>query len=163
MLQLLDNYNYSIATPEQIDDELTQLVELCQDGIKEEQLYIRIRSYVYREIKIEQLAVTRILQDLLLIRQQSQRAYQVLLYFTINNTASFADIAENFHCSKQNIHAIMKRYAPELPWLNNLLHIKSQQDGKGGGRARGQTVKQTSTVQLCLFDEEGAKENDDDI
>ena len=162
MLTLLDNYNYSQQRQSTIDEELTQLVELCKDGYKEEDVYEYIRSRIYKQIKIEELAVTRVLQDLLLIREQSNRAFQVLSFFICNSHLSFQQISEVFGCTKQNIHSLLGRYAKQLPWLDNLLKIKKELDGKGGGRSIFYTDQKQKTMQMELFQDQYKEDDDDD-
>lgn len=94
---------------------------------------MNIREKIYKEIKIEQLACTRILRDILEIEKQSIKAKDIIVYFVVNNTDSYKQIGEHFNTSKQNIHQTLQRYAKDYMWLNNLVKIKGMEDAKNKG------------------------------
>lgn len=64
-LSYIDSYQYSKAERENIDQELEELYSELKAGVDVYSLYNQIRQYIYREIKIEELAITKILNDLL--------------------------------------------------------------------------------------------------
>lgn len=57
-------------------------------------IYLSIRQKIYREIKIDELAVTRILRDLQIIRKNKKPDADLVEYFILNSLDSYADIAE---------------------------------------------------------------------
>lgn len=130
MLEYKQNINYMQALACNLDDELAELNHLCRMGVDDYQLYRKIRSYIFREIKLHELAATVILQDLTEIKNKNQKVAEVITFFIINNTCSYQDIAEAFGCSKQNIYQLLKRYAENYPWLKNLMEIKGLQDSR---------------------------------
>ena len=73
MLEYRENINYSRDDEYNIDQELDQLIELLKDGIKDYDIYDAIRQFIYREIKIKELAVTIILSDLHELRKTRPR------------------------------------------------------------------------------------------
>lgn len=131
MLQYMDNVNYMIPQQDRLQDDLEQLrynINSNSDQIK--QLYSMIRNQIYRQIKIEQLAVTIVLNDLHELRKTKPKTADLIEYYIANNTASYRQIAEQFGCTKQNVHLIIKNYSKNYPWLYNLMKIKGQMDSK---------------------------------
>ena len=78
MLQYIDNVNYSCSNSYNIDNELAELNTLCKRNISDYELYQQIRAYIYREIKIKELAITTILADLMEIRKKSVKASMII-------------------------------------------------------------------------------------
>lgn len=157
MLEYRQNIKYTQAISPSLDDELKQLNELCKNGVQDYELYQKIRTYIFREIKIEQLAVTLILNDLKHIREYKPLHCQIIEYFIINNTASYKEIAEYFGCSKQAVHQLLTKYSKQFTWLENLLTIKGNEDAKN---ENNRTVffqtkkKQKPIIQLSLIEQE---------
>lgn len=130
MLQYLDNVNYQQQSEDSIDDQLQQLCQLCKEGYTDYELYLKIRQYIFKEIKIKQLAVTRILNDLSDLRCDSPNVADLLEFFIANNTMSYKEIGDTFGYSKQRVHWTVKRYSNEFVWLKNLMQIKALEDAK---------------------------------
>lgn len=131
MLQYRDNYKYSSADREDIDAELQELYLSIKDNRSDSySLYKQIRHYIYKEIKIDQLAITKILNDLMQIRNESEVSYIVIMFFTANPLLSYSQIGEQFDISKQRVYSIIKEYADKYVWLANLLKIKGYEDSK---------------------------------
>lgn len=130
MLQYRQNINYAVSDGYNIDQELAELKTLCKNNIDDYQLYQQIRSYVYRQIKIKELAVTKILNDLFEIRKKSDKDANIIEYFIANNNMSYSQVAFEFNCSKQYIHQTLKKYCKDYYWLNNLFIVKGMEDSK---------------------------------
>ena len=130
MLKYLDNYKYSSADSSTIDTQIDELKELIAKGGDAYDIYKSIRQYIYKQIKIEQLAITKILNDLIQIRQQSQPGFIVVMAFTANPLLSYKQLAQQFGVSKQRIYAIIAEQAKKYVWIDNLLKIKGLQDSK---------------------------------
>ena len=132
MLEYRQNINYYSSQGYNINEQLEQLATLLKykDSADVEQLYDKIRSYVYRQIKIEQLAVTRILNDLLQIRKKNDKIANIIEYFVANNNLSYSEVAQQFGCSKQYIHQTLAKYCKDYYWLNNLYLVKGAEDSK---------------------------------
>lgn len=131
MLQFLDNVNYMLPQQDRLEYDLEQLrysINSNSEQVKE--LYALIRNQIYRQIKIEQLAVTIVLNDLHELRKVKPKTADLIEYYVANNTASYRQIAEQFGCTKQNVHMIIKNYSKNYPWLYNLMKIKGQMDSK---------------------------------
>lgn len=128
MLQYRDGYNYGqCGTSYCIDDQLEQLRSLLLDGYNDYALYQRIRSYCFKEIKVNELAVTVILTDLETIRKKSVRASEVITFFICNSELSYKQIGQVFGVTKQGIYDMLTRWAKEYRWLANLLIMKGNQ------------------------------------
>lgn len=130
MLKYIDNYNYSSADEETIDEQIEQLINSVKRGSDAFQIYRGIRDRVYREIKIEELAITRIIGDLIQIKQKSERAFSIVLAFVANPMQSYKQIADAFGISKQRVNYILQQYSQNYVWLKNLLQIKGKEDSK---------------------------------
>ena len=130
MLQYRENINYYQSRPYNIDQQLTQLNELCRDGITDYELYQRIRAFIYKDLKINELAITRILPDLLQIKTYSNRAFQIICLFVLKNHTSYKDMAAELGCSRQLIYQTLKRYVPKYQWLTTLMKLKGDEDSK---------------------------------
>ena len=130
MLEYRQNINYCVSAEQNIDQQLAQLNTLCKHGISDYQLYQQIRRYIYRQIKIKQLAVTRILNDLLQIRKKNDKIANIIEYFVANNNLSYSEVAQQFGCSKQYIHQTLAKYCKDYYWLNNLYLVKGAEDSK---------------------------------
>ena len=158
MLEYRENIGYSVSEAYSIDDELTELKELCQKGIDDFELYSQIREYIFREIKIKELAVTKILQDLMEIKKRSAKGAEIIQYFICYNDRSYSEVAADLGCSKQLIHQTVKYYADNFLWLKNLIAIKGMEDSKNeNNRSIFFTGKKKveSYQQMCLFGGDG--------
>ena len=130
MLEYRQNINYSISDTYNIDNELAELNTLCKRSITDYELYQQIRSYIYKEIKIKELAITKILNDIAEIRKKSVKASLIIQAFICHNDKSYSEIAAQFNCSKQAIHQTIQKYSVDYIWLQNLIKIKGAQDAK---------------------------------
>lgn len=130
MLQYIDNVNYSSSNSYSIDCELAELNTLCKRSITDYELYQQIRAYIYREIKIKELAITKVLKDLAEIRKKSVKASLIIQAFICHNDRSYSQIASEFNCSKQSIHQTIQKYSADYIWLQNLIKIKGAEDSK---------------------------------
>ena len=130
MLRYIDNYKYSSADETTLDQQLSELKTLIENKADCYQLYSAIRQNIYTEIKIEELAITRILNDIIEIRQQSEIGFIVILAFTANPMLSYKQLATQFGITKQRVYTIVSAYAKKYKWIDNLLKIKGSEDAK---------------------------------
>ena len=126
----IDGYKYSIAQRQNIEEELKELHTQIKNGKDVYDMYKTIRHFIYKQIKIDQLAVTKILNDLLQIRLKNEQAFILITFYTANPMLSYKQVADEYNISKQRVHQIISEYAQSYPWLNNLKNIKGQQDCK---------------------------------
>lgn len=129
-LEYRQNIRYMVSDSVNLDQQLRQLSELCRHGIDDYELYQKIRSYIFRQIKIKQLAVTKILDDLQQIRKSSSKSADIITQFICHNDKSYSEVAAEFNCSKQLIHQTVKKYSKEYKWLENLIAVKGMEDSK---------------------------------
>lgn len=127
----IEGYKYSTSDRQKIDEELQQLHhQIKNNGKGIYQMYQQIRSYIYKQIKIDQLAVTKILNDLLQIKMQNDKAFVIITFFVANPMLSYSQIATEYGLTKQRIHQIVNQYADRFRWLKNLITIKGEEDSK---------------------------------
>lgn len=129
-LEYRQNINYNEYRTEytNIDEQLLQLAQELRQGVHDVELYDSIRKKIYKDIKINELAVTIVLTDLMQIRQFNPRAFNIIIYYIVNNMLSYRHIAKKFRCSRQNVYQVLKRMANKYRWLKNLMQIKGEQD-----------------------------------
>ena len=130
MLEYRENINYYSSTGYDIDAELAELRALLLDGVKDYELYDAIRGFIFREIKIKELAITIIIKDLEQIRQKSASAYKAIVLLLIDSTQSYLSIARQIGYCKQGAYQLFSRYRKNYVWLDNLMKIKSLEDSK---------------------------------
>ena len=142
MLQYIQNVNYIEDNQQKnIDSEIESLKKLILNGGTDYDIYLSIRQKIYREIKIDELAVTRILRDLQIIRKNKKPDADLVEYFILNSLDSYADIAEQFGVSRQAIYQRLKNLAEKFYWIQNLMEIKGFADAKNRkGRSEGGQV-----------------------
>lgn len=139
MLQYIQNVNYVEDNQQQnIDSEIESLKKLILNGGTDYDIYLSIRQKIYREIKIEELAVTRILKDLQIIRKNKKPDADLVEYFILHSLDSYADIAEQFGVTRQAIYQRLKNLSEKFYWIENLMEIKGFADAKNRkGRSEG--------------------------
>ena len=154
MLQYRENINYYNSAGYDIDAELAELRALLLDGVSDYQLYEAIRGFVFREIKIKQLAITVIIKDLEEIREKSPSAYRAIILLLQDSTQSYLSIARKIGYCKQGAYQLFQRYAKNYRWLSNLMKIKSLEDSKNeNNRTKffGKRKKENEQKQLDIF------------
>lgn len=130
MIQYNDNIKTITDEPQTIDEQLAELNELCKKGIKDQALYKKIRKFVMRDIKIDELAVTRVLQDLLELKVKRKHTFDRIAYFVCNSDKSYQKLGRQLGCSGQTIFNMIKYHSKKLKWLDNLRMIKRKEDGR---------------------------------
>lgn len=155
MLQYKDELNYSLSTNYNIDQQLAELHELCKKKITDYRLYQQIRSFIYKQLKINELAVTKILNDLIELRKKKPKVALLIQFFISNNQLSYKEIAYEFNCSKQYVYQCLDYYSKEYIWLRNLIRIKGDSDSKNQcNRTVFFPQKKKKIEQLQLWGEE---------
>ena len=121
-LQFIENVNYLPAgEQESIDSELQELRELLEAGFGDYELYLQIRKNVLKELKYKDLAITRILPDLLQVFFENPNHFRVLATFVCFCLDSYSKIGEELLYSKQRVHQIVSIYRPRFPWVEALM------------------------------------------
>lgn len=130
------NYDkYAVAeNHKNIDDEIAELIECLKDckgnkiDAETEEIYQAIRKIVMREIKYEELAVTKILADLQEIRKKHNVRCNMITAWIINNDMSYDDLGKMYGVSKQYIHGVIYWAAKKYKWIDNLRKIKGEEN-----------------------------------
>ena len=130
MLEYNDEMKQMVDQSPTLDDQLAELNELCRHGVNDFELYDKIRSFVLHQIKIEELAVTIVLQDLLKIKTKRKHTFDRIVYFICNSDKSYQQMAEDNGCSAQTFYSTIKCHAKKIKWLDNLMKIKRAEDGR---------------------------------
>lgn len=131
-MQYIDNYNYMKQQEDNIEDQFEQLVELIKhnQNIDSYQIYKQIRQNIYKQIKINQLAITKILNDLIQIKLHNDKKFDIISTFVANPLLSFQQLSSIFGYTRQRLYQIIAEEAENYIWLKNLLIIKGNEDKK---------------------------------
>lgn len=141
MFEYRENINYCQQETYNVDAELQELNALCAKGISDYQLYLTIRQYIYKQLKVKQLAVTKILNDILRMRKEkSLRTVEIVMFFVANNDLPYSEIADYFGCSKQYVNQLLNDLSEQFLWLRALIEIKGEEDTINGNNREGKIV-----------------------
>lgn len=112
-------------------------------GMDCEELYDEVYSEALQEIATRDLAISKILQDLILIRRGSSLHADVIIEAIARPLSSYQEIADTASISRSSVYYILNRYADDYTWIRGIMKIraiKKQTEGqrrKKGGRRAG--------------------------
>lgn len=124
-LEYIDNYSYSqhsYPTTEGLCEELAEAIgrDECVAEIYEA-IYVR----ALREIKTNELAITRIIPDVLELLQKNQSKALLLMRLLADPLASYSELGEMMGYSKQRVHFVLKELAKRYTWVDRLLAVRN--------------------------------------
>lgn len=102
-------------------------------GIDCEELYDEVYSEALQEIATRDLAISKILQDLILIRRESSLHADVITEATARPLSSYQEIADASGIARSSVYFILCRYAEDYTWIRGVMKIraiKKQTDGQ---------------------------------
>lgn len=124
-LEYIDNYNYSQhsePTTEELCEELAEAIG--RDGCVAE-IYESIYSRALREIKTNELAITRIIPDVLELLQKNQSKALLVMRLLADPLASYSELGEMMGYSKQRVHFVLKELSKRYVWVDRLLAVRN--------------------------------------
>ena len=124
-LECIDNYDYSRhsePTTEELCEELAEAIG--RDGCVAE-IYEAIYSRALREIKTSELAITRIIPDVLDLLQKNQSKALLVMRLLADPLASYSELGEMMGYSKQRVHFVLKELAKRYGWVDRLLAVRN--------------------------------------
>ena len=124
-LEYIDNYDYSRhsePTTEELCEELAEAIG--RDGCVAE-IYEAIYSRALREIKTNELAITRIIPDVLELLQKNQSKALLVLRLLADPLASYSELGEMMGYSKQRVHFVLKELSRRYVWVDRLLAVRN--------------------------------------
>lgn len=124
-LEYIDNYNYSQhsePTTEELCEELAEAIG--RDGCVAE-IYEAIYTRALREIKTNELAITRIIPDVLELLQKNQSKALLVMRLLADPLASYSELGEMMGYSKQRVHFVLKELSKRYVWVDRLLAVRN--------------------------------------
>ena len=124
-LEYIDNYDYSQhsePTTEELCEELAEAID--RDGCVAE-IYEAIYTRALREIKTNELAITRIIPDVLELLQKNQSKALLVMRLLADPLASYSELGEMMGYSKQRVHFVLKELSKRYVWVDRLLAVRN--------------------------------------
>ena len=124
-LEYIDNYSYSQysePTTEELCEELAEAIG--RDGCVAE-IYEAIYARALREIKTNELAITRIIPDVLELLQKNQSKALLVMRLLADPLASYSELGEMMGYSKQRVHFVLKELSKRYVWVDRLLAVRN--------------------------------------
>ena len=124
-LEYIDNYSYSQhsePTTEELCEELAEAIG--RDGCVAE-IYEAIYTRALREIKTSELAITRIIPDVLELLQKNQSKALLVMRLLADPLASYSELGEMMGYSKQRVHFVLKELSKRYTWVDRLLAVRN--------------------------------------
>ena len=123
-LEIIDNYDYGEREPttEELCEELAEAIG--RDGCVAE-IYEAIYARALREIKTNELAITRIIPDVLELLQKNQSKALLVMRLLADPLASYTELGEMMGYSKQRVHIVLKELSKRYVWVDRLLAVRN--------------------------------------
>ena len=123
-LGYIDNYDYREHEPttEELCEELAEAIG--RDGCAAE-IYEAIYARALREIKTSELAITRIIPDVLELLQKNQSKALLVMRLLADPLASYSELGEMMGYSKQRVHFVLKELSKRYVWVDRLLAVRN--------------------------------------
>ena len=124
-LEYIDNYDYSQhsePTTEELCEELAEAIG--RDGCVAE-IYEAIYSRALKEIKTSELAITRIIPDVLELLQKNQSKALLVMRLLADPLASYSELGEMMGYSKQRVHFALTELARRSVRGDRLLAVRN--------------------------------------
>lgn len=124
-LEYTDNYNYSQHSEPTTEELCAELAEaIGRDGCIAE-IYEAIYTKALREIKTNELAITRIIPDVLELLQKNQSKALLVMRLLADPLASYTELGAMMGYSKQRVHFVLKELAKRYVWIDRLLAVRN--------------------------------------
>lgn len=122
--EYIDNYDYGKHEPttEELCEELAEAIG--RDGCVAE-IYEAIYTKALREIKTNELAITRIIPDVLELLQKNQSKALLVMRLLADPLASYSELGEMMGYSKQRVHFVLKELSKRYVWIDRLLAVRN--------------------------------------
>ena len=122
MLNRLEDGKAKVAPEDAQSARLARFAEHI--GASEEYVLEKIRESVRAEVLREDFAITRIMRDLIEIKEQSEKDFVLMVLMLAYPTRSYRDVGNYFGVSKQVILARIKRLRQSYDWIDYLACAK---------------------------------------
>ena len=123
--EYIDNYDYSQHSEPTTEELCAELAEaIGRDGCIAE-IYEAIYTKALREIKTNELAITRIIPDVLELLQKNQSKALLVMRLLADPLASYSELGEMMGYSKQRVHFVLKELSKRYVWIDRLLAVRN--------------------------------------
>ena len=124
-LEYTDNYNYRQHSEPTTEELCAELAEAIGRDECVAEIYEAIYSKALREIKTNELAITRIIPDVLELLQKNQSKALLVMRLLADPLASYTELGEMMGYSKQRVHFVLKELAQRYTWVDRLLAVRN--------------------------------------
>lgn len=126
-MRYMDNIEYGQRKQEGIDSLLARLLDAVAIDADAEEAYAAIHARILRSIRLDELAITTIMPDLLALLDAAPRKAELLMRLLADPYASYSDLGAEMGYSKQRVGAVLSGLAARYPWLARLLAVRGGQ------------------------------------
>jgi hypothetical protein len=124
-LEYIDNYDYGRDTEPTTEALLEELAEVVGRDEYASELYEAIYSRALHDIRTSDLAITRIMPDLLEMICHNQRKAMLVMRLLADPYASYSELGSIMGYSKQRVHVVLHELSTRYDWLERLLEIRN--------------------------------------
>ena len=124
-LEYIDNYNYGRNAEPTTEELLEELTEIIGHDECASEIYDAIYSRALHDIRTSDLAITRIMPDLLELEQNNHRKAMLVMRLLADPLASYSELGEMMGYSKQRVHFVLHELAERYDWLERFLEMRS--------------------------------------
>lgn len=122
MLGYIDNYDYG-GEGMSIDELAAELAAAIGRDSEVKEIYEVVRRAVIADLTYDDFAITRVVPDVLRVRERSETKALLLLYLLADPYASYGELGERIGWTKQRVGFVLKELSEEFRWLKDFLAI----------------------------------------
>ena len=124
-LEYIDNYDYSKHTEPTTEELLEELTEIIGRDESASEIYEAIYSRALHDIRTSDLAITRIMPDILELEQNNHRKAMLVMRLLADPLASYSELGEMMGYSKQRVYVVLHELAERYDWLARFLEMRN--------------------------------------
>lgn len=123
-LEYIDNIDYGQGNEPTTEELLGELTDIIGRDESASEIYEAIYSRALHDIRTSDLAITRIMPDLLELEQSNHRKATLVMWLLADPYASYSELGSIMGYSKQRVHVVLHELAGRYGWLARLLEIR---------------------------------------
>jgi hypothetical protein len=124
-LEYIDNYDYGRNAEPTTEELLEELTEIIGRDECASEIYDAIYSRALHDIRTSDLAITRIMPDLLELEQNNHRKAMLVMRLLADPFASYSELGSIMGYSKQRVHVVLHELAGRYDWLARFLEMRN--------------------------------------
>ena len=123
-LEYRDNIDYGRqSNAPGIDDLAAELAAAIGRDEEVREVYEAVRQAVLADLKYSDLAITRVVPDVLRISAKSETKALILLHLLADPFASYRELGERTGVSKARVGFVLSELSGKIGWLKDFLQI----------------------------------------